>query len=161
MATSKRTSLRYGARRQHIQRRFIRHGLYVHQAQHRVKQVVVGHRRVGLRTQAFGTHAAAPLQAWREPDHRRHMGLLFRGQRVGHTVQVQPFFAERLAVVGQVDETGLEYAGSFFRFQPLQRQIEKVVGVGDRVVVGIHQMLGRTVGERVAGAFGHERLAVG
>ena len=89
------------------------------------------------------------------------MGLLFGREGVGHAVQIQTVFAQRLAVVGHVDQPRVVVACGGVLVQPAQRLVQKVVGVGDRVVVGVHQFVGGAVRQGVAGAFGHKRFAVG
>ena len=73
------------------------------QAEHGMKEVVVAHRLVPAVLQAAGIDAQFRLQLRRQPHEHGHVLLHVGCERVGQAVQVDVVFAERLAVIGNVD----------------------------------------------------------
>jgi hypothetical protein len=112
--------------------------LHVQQAQHGVEQVVVrrGLGQRGARRQARST-AARCGEAGRQPHHHRHLLLQVGRDGVGQAVQEQVVLAQRLAVVGDVEQRAVERAGAGLQ---LRSAGQHVVGVQQRVVVGVDDL---------------------
>ncbi len=86
------------------------------------------------------------------------MGLLLRRDRIRHAVQVQALLAQRLAVVGQIDHRGVVVGHRFQRGYGARQQ---VVGVQQRVVVGIGDQVAPAVAQVGAVAGGREAAEAG
>ena len=114
-------------------------GTHVHQAQNRVEQVVMGGRLAGALGQARHVQSAGLDKAWAEPHHHRHALLHLWRNRVGDAVQEEVVLAERLTMVGHVDDGGVHAVG--LRLQALDQRGHQVVGVEQGVVVGVDDLL--------------------
>ena len=91
-----------------------------------------------------------------EPRDHGHVFLYFGGDAVGQAVQELAVFAQRLAVVAQVEHAGV--IGTRLGLEPVDGSAEELVGLENRVVVGVHQLGVRAVCEDFGGAFGLELL---
>ncbi|EXI73012.1 MAG: hypothetical protein AW07_02944 [Candidatus Accumulibacter sp. SK-11] len=69
-------------------------------------------------------------------------------------MQEDPALAERLSVIGNVDQRRVDFAGP--RLQGGDETGQYVIGVQQRVVVGVDDLLGGTLAQVVVGAFGLE-----
>ena len=104
----------------------------------------MGERLGAARFEAAGVDAHRPREAVGEPGDHRHLRLRRGRENVGHGVEVDAVLAKRFAVVGKVEHRGVEVGA---RLQAVDRLGEVVVGVEDRVVVGVDDFLAPAVGE--------------
>ena len=82
------------------------------------------------------------------------MRLFCRGHPVRHAVQVQALLAQRFTVVRHIDQRG----GALQGLQPAHRLGQQVVGIAQRVVVGVLELFRWAFLQRIAGAFGLEEF---
>jgi hypothetical protein len=139
-----------------VQCRLARAGLHVQQPEHGVEQVVVAGRLLGAALQAVGVQAPRRGEAAGQPQHHRHLGLHARRDRVGHAVQVQPLLAERFAMVRDIQDGTVHAVGE--RVQPADEARQHVVGVQQRVVVGVDDGLVAAAIQPVVDAGGLEAV---
>lgn len=72
----------------------IRTGLYLHQAKHRMEQVVMRERSPALLPQAPCVERCAAREAIRQPQQHGDMRLLARGHGIGQTMQIEPILTQ-------------------------------------------------------------------
>jgi hypothetical protein len=89
------------ARRKCVQLGFVDLGLYVHQSQDRMKQMVMRNGLVCFAGDTAHLCVVPDLELRRQPSNHRHVQLLIWGQRIGHAMQVQTFFTQGLSTVVQ------------------------------------------------------------
>ena len=147
-----------GAAAGEVQRRFAQGGVDVGQAQHAVEEVVVRHRLAGAGAQAGQVEAAAGREAVGDPQLHRHPGLFGRGDGVRRAMQVEAVFAQRFAVVGDVQHRRVDRR---VVAQHRGGAADDVVGVMDGVVVGVMQLLVVALLQLVAAAFRLEGRELG
>ena len=82
------------------------------------------------------------------------MGLFDWRHEIGSGVKIEPALAKRFAMVGDVDHGCVDPV--FVRGQHIDDLRQIAVGLDDRVVVGVGELLGGAVGQLGRPAIGHE-----
>ena len=90
----------------------------------------------GAARQACLVYLLATLEGFRHPDKERHLLLDVRCQRDRRAVQVEAVLAERLAMIRDIEQGRGDAVQSL---QQPDRARHNVIGVEDRVVVGIDE----------------------
>lgn len=138
---------------QNIQFLLVQLGLNPEGSEQGVENIVMG---VGLGPpfgQAVLVDAVSPGESVGHPENKGDVRLFVRSDHIGQTVKKDSVLAERFPVVREIHQQGVP---ARVLLQELDRSMENIVGVGDRVVIGIHDQAVVAVLGGIAGALGDE-----
>lgn len=120
-------------------------------------KILMGYSAGGILFKLAAVDAEGLFKTRIHPEHHRHFSLFLGRHPVGGAVEVETAFTEGFAMVGDINECGIDAAGRIFKHADQRRQ--NVIRFAHAVVVSVHNRFAAAALKVCIGAFRFEELS--